>query len=128
VDVNVVSKAVTVVHDPSHTSPGVLVAALNAAALEASLGGRGQGGPREKLYPPITVVLSGLLMIISMVSYGSSPEYLDHFKWVALGSVAVGIPPILRKAWIALRNRTLDINLLMTVAVAGEPGPGGMSC
>ena len=34
-------------------------------------------------------------------------------------SIAVGVPPTLRRAWHALRLRSLDINVLMLIAVAG---------
>ena len=43
----------------------------------------------------------------------------EHLRWVALGAVVVGIPPIARKAAGSLRNGVVDINTLMTVAVAG---------
>jgi Cd2+/Zn2+-exporting ATPase len=33
--------------------------------------------------------------------------------------MAFGWPPILRKAWGALRNVTLDINILMSLAAVG---------
>jgi hypothetical protein len=51
-----------------------------------------------------------------------------NFKWVALGAIAVGIPPILLKAIASARNLILDINTLMSVAVRGralEPLPFG---
>jgi hypothetical protein len=41
VQVNVVTKAVIVAHDPSATTPATLVATLNAARLEAMLGSKG---------------------------------------------------------------------------------------
>jgi len=46
--------------------------------------------------------------------------WLEQFKWVALGAVAVGIPRILLKGLASLRHFVLDINMLMTIAIAGE--------
>ena len=40
VQVNVVTKTVCVVHDPSSTTPATLVATLNAARLDATLGSK----------------------------------------------------------------------------------------
>jgi cation transport ATPase len=64
------------------------------------------------------------LLTVSLGMFCTAARYLHWFKFVALGSIVVGIPPILRKAWAALRHRTLDINVLMTVAVAGACGCG----
>ena len=50
-------------------------------------------------------------------------EWLDNFKWVALGAVAVGGPRIALKGLAALRHLTMDINILMTIAVAGALTP-----
>lgn len=46
-------------------------------------------------------------------------KWLDHFKWAAIAAVAIGIPTILLRALAGLRRFLLDINILMTVAVAG---------
>ena len=44
----------------------------------------------------------------------------DYLKWVAIASVAIGLPVILLRAVAGLRRGLLDINILMTVAVAGK--------
>lgn len=79
---------------------------------------------KESWRPPITVILCGVLLAVSLLSFlpASAGAGLHYLEYVALASVAVGIPPILRKAWVSLRNRALDINVLMTVAVAGACG------
>ncbi|KAL9189006.1 hypothetical protein ACHAXT_011496 [Thalassiosira profunda] len=64
-----------------------------------------------------TVVLSGVFWIISMFSYiGGNWEYL---KYVALVSVAVGLPPIAIKALRTLRRLHFDVNCMMAFAVIG---------
>jgi hypothetical protein len=45
---------------------------------------------------------------------------LDYLKWLAIASVAIGLPVILLRALAGLRRGLLDINILMTVAVAGK--------
>ena len=45
---------------------------------------------------------------------------LEHLKWLAIASAAIGLPVILLRAVAGLRRGLLDINILMTVAVAGE--------
>jgi Cd2+/Zn2+-exporting ATPase len=83
---------------------------------------RGAGQVAETSRPPITVILSGILLGIALFSYIQSDPALQHLRWVALGAVAVGIPPILVKAWAAVRSATLNINALMVIAVAGAIG------
>lgn len=45
--------------------------------------------------------------------------WLEPLKWLAIVAVAVKLPRILIKAFAALRVWVLDINTLMTIAVAG---------
>ncbi|GAB4817246.1 hypothetical protein N2152v2_004292 [Parachlorella kessleri] len=123
VEVAVVTRTVLVRHAPALICPATLVAALNEAQLEASLTfPRNQAsGSRSWLPPPLTL-LSLALLLISLIHYLSGPtgvEWLDNFKWVSLGAVAAGGPPIVLKAWGALRNWVLDVHCLMIIAAAG---------
>mmetsp|Transcript_29767 Transcript_29767/g.63127 ORF Transcript_29767/g.63127 Transcript_29767/m.63127 type:complete len:1409 (+) Transcript_29767:67-4293(+) len=64
-----------------------------------------------------TVVLSGVFWIISMLSFiGGNWDYL---KYVALLSVAFGLPPIAVKAFKTLRRFRFDVNCMMFFAAAG---------
>ncbi len=155
----VVAKTVTVRHDAARVPPGVLLAALNAADLQATLAnatrdpaaaaasaasagdpdaapagparrlwrwaaGAARAYSRNRRWPPITVVLCGILLGVSLVSY--APELPEggpqprSFAWAAVAAAAVGGWPVLRKARVALMNWTLEINSLMILAVAGE--------
>lgn len=63
------------------------------------------------------VVLSGVFWIISMFSFiGGSWEYL---KYVALLSVAFGLPSIAVKAFRTLRRFHFDVNCMMLFAALG---------
>ncbi len=46
-------------------------------------------------------------------------RWLKAFKWVALAAVAVKLPHMVLRAAAALRGWVLDINMLMSIAVAG---------
>lgn len=63
------------------------------------------------------VVLSGVFWIISMLSFiGGNWEYL---KYVALLSVAFGLPSIAVKAFRTLRRLHFDVNCMMLFAALG---------
>ncbi|CAM6093000.1 unnamed protein product [Calypogeia fissa] len=111
--VNPTSKTVTVLHDPTVVADVQLVKILNEARLDASIHQRGKRRIGHKWPSPWTIG-SGLLLLISFLHYAWSP-----LKWVALGSIAVGVPPILVRSLVALRRCVLDINALMIIAVGG---------
>jgi hypothetical protein len=65
----------------------------------------------------ITVILSGIFWLISMLSYiGDSWDYL---KYVALLSVAFGLPHVAMKAFRTLRRCHFDVNCMMFLAASG---------
>ncbi|KAK4396684.1 putative cadmium/zinc-transporting ATPase HMA4 [Sesamum angolense] len=104
------TKTVIVVHDSLLISQIQIVKALNRARLEANV--RVQSEPNYKnKWPRPYVVISGALLLLSFLKYVYSP-----LGWLAIGAVAVGVLPILSKAVLAIRNRTLDINVLVVIA------------
>lgn len=111
--VNVPAKTTTVSYDPTVATDLQLVKALNEARLDARIHARGQVRVLQK-WPRWNVLLCGAFLAISFIKYAYGP-----MKWVALASVAFGLPPILLKSISALHNLVLDINALMTIAVAG---------
>jgi Cd2+/Zn2+-exporting ATPase len=63
------------------------------------------------------IVLSGIFWLVSMLSFiGGNWEYL---KYVALLSVAFGLPAIAQKAYRTLRNCRFDANAMMLFAALG---------
>lgn len=78
---------------------------------------------RASWLPPHYILGCGLLLLVSLFSYlpASGTGYL---KYAALGCLVLGMPPVLLKAWVALRGWQVDINVLMTVAVAGGYNAG----
>lgn len=76
---------------------------------------------KKKWLPPWYLLLCGLLMVISLICYSEVPA-LQYMKYVALGSLVLGSPPIIIRAVAALKCCTLDINVLMVIAAAGKSG------
>ncbi|XP_024529175.1 putative inactive cadmium/zinc-transporting ATPase HMA3 [Selaginella moellendorffii] len=113
VSVNYTSRSVTVVHDKLLTPEGRLVKALNEARLDASLHRRGELKKANKWPSPWTICC-GILLLVSFFKHFWNP-----LKWMAIGAVAVGIPPILMRSIASLRRWILDINILMLIAVGG---------
>lgn len=73
--------------------------------------------------PPPLTLLSLALLATSLLSYLApltGPAWLAALKYVALLAVLVGCPPIVLKAWGALKSRVLDVHALMLIAVAGS--------
>ncbi|KAL6873659.1 hypothetical protein ACP4OV_013741 [Aristida adscensionis] len=115
VTVVVPSRTVIVVHDAAAISAAQIVKVLNQARLEASI--RAYGGGTEKItnkWPSPYVLICGVLLVVSLFEHFWHP-----LKWFALGAAIIGLVPIIRKSIVAARNLTLDVNILMLIAVSG---------
>ncbi|GFP90862.1 cadmium/zinc-transporting ATPase hma2 [Phtheirospermum japonicum] len=108
------TKTVIVVHDSLITSQIQIVKALNQARLEANIRAYGEENYKNK-WPSPYAVISGILLLLSFLKYFYSP-----LRWLAIGAIAVGIVPITLKAVASLRNLTIDINILVLIAVSGS--------
>jgi Cd2+/Zn2+-exporting ATPase len=136
-DVKVVvpTKTVLVEHAATAVSAESIVDALNAVRLQAHVSdtaGPGESGSTRvddtanrrgrvaaaiEAAPPMRISLACAFLIISLFHYlGGAAENL---KYVALGSVAVGVPEIALRAFGSLRNGVVDINALMGIAIVG---------
>lgn len=140
-DVKVVvpTKTVLVEHAATTVSAESIVDALNAVRLQAHVSdtagpgdagstraddtanrrGRGRGSVAAAIEaaPPMRINLACAFLIVSLFHYlGGAAENL---KYVALGSVAVGVPEIALRAFGSLRNGVVDINALMGIAIVG---------
>ncbi|KAK4483747.1 hypothetical protein RD792_010949 [Penstemon davidsonii] len=108
------TKTVIVVHDSLLITEIQIVRALNQARLEANVKVYGHTNYKNK-WPSPYAIASGTLLLLSFLKYFYSP-----LKWLAIGSIAFGIYPILLKAVAAIRNLTLEINILVLIAVSGS--------
>jgi len=124
VKVNVPARTTHVVHLPGLTKPEALAHALNGASLGAFVQ-KDINNNAETPLPNWNVILCGVLWIVSLLHYAhGSWEVFEHFKYIALGSIALGLPPILLKAYGSATRYVLDINCLMSLAVCGAIGIG----
>jgi len=102
-----------------HTLPdGAVEAALRSAGFEARLAA--PAGPTAPA-PLLPTVVSGALALAGFGVWFVAP----HAAWLAfLPAILVGGLPIARKGWARSRQGALDMNALMTVAVAGAMAIG----
>nr|CAB3468920.1 unnamed protein product [Digitaria exilis] len=115
VTVIVPSRTVIVVHDAQATSPAQIVKVLNQAKLDASVRAYGSGTEKKtNKWPSPYVLLCGACLVVSLFAHFWRP-----LKWFALGAVAAGVLPILQRSYAAARRLTLDVNILMLIAVSG---------
>ncbi|KAM3213327.1 hypothetical protein ACQJBY_065990 [Aegilops geniculata] len=93
----------------------VSVKALNQARLEASVRAYGGAGQNKiNKWPSPYVLLCGVLLVASLFEHFWRP-----LRWLALVATAAGLPPIVLRSVAAARRLTLDVNILMLIAVAG---------
>ena len=131
VKVIVPTKMVLVEHAKSYAPVELLVDALNAAHLRASVADvnyydQKNGGATSKFHaimvnlPGPKILLACLFTVVSLLHFIKDDRgVFEHFKWVALGAIVVGLPEILLKSYGSLRMRVVDINTLMAIAIAG---------
>ncbi|CAL5375393.1 unnamed protein product [Camellia sinensis] len=114
VSVIVPSKTVIVVHDNLLISELHIAKALNQARLEANVRVYGKTNYQKK-WPSPYAMACGVLLLLSFLKYFCRP-----FQWLAVGAVVIGICPIFLKGLAAIRNFTLDTNILALIAVMGS--------
>ncbi|PON56835.1 P-type ATPase, subfamily IB [Trema orientale] len=114
ISVIVPTKTLIVFHDSRLLSETQIVEVLNKARLEASVKPRGDDKYLENKWPAPSVMACGLLLAMSFFKFVYPP-----FDWLALGSVLIGAPSIIIRSFASIRNLTLNINVLVLLAVAG---------
>ncbi|CAL5079362.1 unnamed protein product [Urochloa decumbens] len=119
VTVVVPSRTVIVEHDASAVSQFHIVKVLNKAGLEASVRSYGGGAAAGVRWPSPFIVACGVLLLASFLA-----PLLPPLRWLALAAACVGSQPMLLRALAAAGELTLDINILMLIAVAGAAALG----
>lgn len=122
--VNVIGRVVYVRHDPEVTSASELVSTLNRVHLGASImesGSRHQGKDSERMPPSLSSFLIYLLIQTILLMVGVVAFFADKswYKWVAIAEIIFGIGPVLRKAYVSIKTCSVDINMLLLIAIAG---------
>ena len=124
ITVNVISRVVYVRHDPEVTSPTELVSTLNRVHLGASIMETGSNQPDggSESFPPklssflIYLLIQTILLLVAVVAFFAEASW---FQWVAIAEIVFGIPPVLKKAFVSFKTCTVDLNILMLIAIAG---------
>ncbi|MEW6280194.1 MAG: heavy metal translocating P-type ATPase [Candidatus Eremiobacterota bacterium] len=119
-DFNLLERELTVCHDaPQET----ILVALDELGLPARP--REAAEPARPRWPHLPLAVSGLAAGASeVVAWTSGSETGWPVLALAFLSILTGGRETLHKGWIALANRTLNINFLMTVAVLGAAALG----
>lgn len=68
-----------------------------------------------KVLPSPYTIICGVFLLLSVFH-----PFYQPLKWFALAAVVVGMPPFVLKSIVAVRSLTIDINILMVIAVAGS--------
>ena len=124
VAVNVIGRVAHVQHNPQVTTPTDLVKCLNKVHLGASImetGSRHDSDKGEKI--PKSLKLHGLYLLINTVLFVTAVVgYVlkeEWFQWVAVAEIVFGILPVIKKAYTAIKTCTVDIGVLMLIAIVG---------
>ncbi|KAL5549364.1 hypothetical protein UlMin_004595 [Ulmus minor] len=113
ISVIVPTKTLVVLHDSHLLSDTKIAEELNRARLEASVKHKGDKSLKNK-WPSPSVMACGLLLALSFLKYFFYP-----MEWLALGAVIIGAPSIILRSFASIRNLTLNINILVLLAVGG---------
>ena len=124
ISVNVIGRIAFIRHDPELTSAADLLNVLNGIHLGASIMESGAhsdsdqdtGLPRSLKLFAVYLVVQTVLMLIAATAFFLKAPWL---KWLAIAEIVLGIAPILWKSIASVKKCTLDIHILMLIAVVG---------
>lgn len=140
VSVSTVLKQARVSHDPALVSAARLAQLVSAEGLPSEVikdgagmspvrngDPEGEAALQGRRWPEWNVLLALVLWLVSLLQYVQSPEYMEEFRYVAIGAVVLCLPHVAIRAALRLRKCKLDINILMTLAVIGAMALGEYS-
>jgi Cd2+/Zn2+-exporting ATPase len=126
-DADVIAQRLRVKHDAAVLSPTRIAEAVARTGMrawlehESAVQPSAETGTRTRL-----VVAAGVLLALGMLSRLSPAAAAFSSMLFAAAVLLAGIHPV-RRAWVSLRSRVLDINVLMVVAVCGAVALGEWS-
>ncbi len=113
-------RTLTLTHTPAALAPAIeAIRSLGMeAVVQSGLGGQAEAAPPEKTrwWP---LALSGLLATTAEVVHWFDGGDHTAEAILAVLAILIGGLPTYKKGWIALRNRNLNMNALMSLAVTG---------
>ncbi|XP_031562992.1 cadmium/zinc-transporting ATPase HMA3-like [Actinia tenebrosa] len=123
VAVNVIGRVVHVRHDPDVTSPTELVESLNRVHLGATVMEMGAHHDKDNDQIPCLFKLRCIYLLIQtcLLITAIAGHFLKQpwYMWVAIAEIIFGGAPILKHAFFSAKNRKVDINILMLIAIIG---------
>ena len=116
---NLINRVLGVTHDLPGTEP--IVEAIKSLGMQAEPMDQGDEtpvpAPRKKPWWPLALSGVGALLAEVIHFTGFAPNWVVAV--IALVSILSGGLGTYKKGWIALKNRNLNINALMSIAVTG---------
>ncbi len=118
-DFNLMQRTLTLTHAPEALETAI--AAISSLGMEAVVqqGERGGEAPAPEKSPWWPLALSGVAATLAEVVHWFDSGNHAIEATLALVAVLAGGLPTYKKGWIALRNRNLNMNALMSLAVTG---------
>ena len=122
--VNVIGRVVYVRHNPEVTSPTELVNTLNRVHLGASImeTGSHQSDSKNESLPPklssflIYLLIQTILLMVAVVAFFAKVSW---YQWVSIAEIVFGIAPVFKKSYVSFKTCTVDINILLLIAITG---------
>jgi Cd2+/Zn2+-exporting ATPase len=127
---NLMSRMLTVHHqldDPHEISQALISIGMQAEELEdgTTAGGNVVGESSPSGRQKVALAVSGVAAVAAEVlAWTTHTDSSPVVAGLAMVSILAGGIPTLKKGWIALRNLTLNINFLMSLAVIGAMAIG----
>ena len=122
VSVNVIGRIAYVHYDPEVTSPNEMVNTLNKVHLGASIMETGSHHLQDRKVPfslywyVIYILIQTVLLTVAVAAFFTQKAW---FEWVAIAEIIFGIGPVLKRAFFSIKTCSVDINILMLIAITG---------
>jgi Cd2+/Zn2+-exporting ATPase len=130
IEVNIVGRYCIVKHCPMAccAPPLRIIELLNKKHLGASIQEvtqhtNSQEGEAVSIYRQLHAVIVAILLAVGVCTQYYQ-QSIETSRWCYVGCIFVGAVPVCYAAWVAVRRRHLDINILMIIALFGALGVG----
>ena len=122
VSVNMIGRIAYVHYDPEVTSPNEMVNTLNKVHLGASIMETGSHHLHDRKVPfslywyVVYILIQTVLLTVAIAAFFTQKTW---FEWVAIAEIIFGIGPVLKRAFFSIKTCSVDINILMLIAITG---------
>ena len=122
VSVNMIGRVAYVHYDPEVTSPNEMVNTLNKVHLGASIMETGSHNLQDRKVPfslhsyVVYILIQTVLLTVAAAAFFTQKAW---YEWVAIAEIIFGIGPVLKRVFISIKACSIDINILMLIAITG---------